>query len=53
MDDCLFCKIVNREIPSEITYQDDQITVFKNAGGAHLDLMVAAALVKRLQERRK
>lgn len=31
----------------------DQITVFKNAGGAHLDLMVAAALVERLQERRK
>ncbi|MEM8743772.1 MAG: dehydrogenase [Pseudomonadota bacterium] len=27
----------------------DEITVFKNAGGAHLDLMVAAALVERIE----
>lgn len=29
---------------------DDEITVYKNAGGAHLDLMVAAALLERLEE---
>ncbi len=28
---------------------DDEITVFKNAGGAHLDLMVAAALVEKIE----
>ena len=28
---------------------NDEITVFKNAGGAHLDLMVAAALVKKIE----
>ncbi len=28
---------------------DDEITVFKNAGGAHLDLMVAAALVRKIE----
>ncbi len=28
----------------------DEITVFKNAGGAHLDLMVAAALLDRLEQ---
>lgn len=26
--DCLFCKIINKEIPSEIVYEDDLITVF-------------------------
>jgi ornithine cyclodeaminase len=31
----------------------DEITVFKNAGGAHLDIMVAAALVDRLQGHRQ
>ena len=26
--DCLFCKIINREIPSEIIYEDDKVLVF-------------------------
>lgn len=28
MDDCLFCKIINREIPSEIIYEDDLTYAF-------------------------
>ena len=28
--DCIFCKIALREIPSEITYEDDQVIVFKD-----------------------
>ena len=28
MDDCLFCKIVKKEISSEIIYEDDKILVF-------------------------
>nr|WP_300002183.1 histidine triad nucleotide-binding protein [Tissierella sp.] len=28
MDDCLFCKIANREIPSEILYEDEEIVAF-------------------------
>lgn len=28
--DCLFCKIVNREIPSEFLYEDDDFVVFKD-----------------------
>jgi len=26
--DCIFCKIINGEIPSEIVYQDDEVVVF-------------------------
>ncbi len=26
--DCLFCKIINKEIPSEIIYEDDLVMVF-------------------------
>ncbi len=29
-DDCIFCKIAKKEIPSEIVYQDDQVTAFKD-----------------------
>ena len=29
----------------------DEITVFKNAGGAHLDLMIASALVEQIEAR--
>ena len=29
-DDCLFCKIVNREIPSDFLYEDDDFVVFRD-----------------------
>lgn len=28
MDDCLFCKIVNKEIPAEIIYEDVNVLAF-------------------------
>jgi histidine triad (HIT) family protein len=28
--ECLFCQIVNREIPSEFLYEDDDFVVFKD-----------------------
>lgn len=30
MSDCLFCKIVNREIPASIVYEDDQVVAFND-----------------------
>ena len=34
MTDCLFCKIIKKEIPSEILFQDETITVFKDINPA-------------------
>ena len=31
MNDCLFCKIINKEIPSKILYEDEDILVFMDA----------------------
>lgn len=28
--DCIFCKIINKEIPSSIVYEDDEILAFKD-----------------------
>ncbi|MCK2184829.1 histidine triad nucleotide-binding protein [Halomonas getboli] len=28
--DCLFCKIINREIPADIVYEDDQMLAFND-----------------------
>ncbi len=28
--DCLFCKIINKEIPSDIVFEDDQLIVIKD-----------------------
>jgi len=28
--DCIFCKIINKEAPSEIVYQDEKILAFKD-----------------------
>lgn len=28
MNDCLFCKIIKKEIPSKIIFEDDQVLVF-------------------------
>jgi histidine triad (HIT) family protein len=33
-DGCLFCKIVNKEIPSEFLYEDDSYVVFKDINPA-------------------
>ena len=30
MDNCLFCKIINGEIPSNKVYEDDEILAFKD-----------------------
>lgn len=30
MSDCIFCKIINKEIPAEIVYEDDQVLAFKD-----------------------
>ena len=30
MDDCLFCRIANKTIPSSIVYEDDQILAFND-----------------------
>lgn len=30
MSDCLFCKIVNREIPASIVYEDDRVLAFRD-----------------------
>ena len=40
--DCLFCKIVNKEIPSRFLYEDDDLVVFKDihpAAPVHLLLV--------------
>ena len=39
MENCLFCKIINKEIQSEIILQDENVTVFKDinpAASVHL-----------------
>ncbi|NLL81542.1 MAG: histidine triad nucleotide-binding protein [Tissierellia bacterium] len=28
--DCIFCKIINKEIPSEIVYEDERVVAFKD-----------------------
>ena len=30
MEDCIFCKIINREIPSDIVYEDENVLAFKD-----------------------
>ncbi|HOJ10468.1 MAG TPA: histidine triad nucleotide-binding protein [Clostridiales bacterium] len=30
MEDCIFCKIIRKEIPSSIVYEDDSVIAFKD-----------------------
>lgn len=30
MQDCIFCKIINKEIPGTIVYEDEEILAFKD-----------------------
>ncbi len=29
-DDCLFCKIINKDIPADIVYEDDKVLAFRD-----------------------
>ena len=30
MDDCIFCKIVRKEIPADVCYEDERVMAFKD-----------------------
>jgi histidine triad (HIT) family protein len=30
MEDCIFCKIINKRVPSDIIYEDDELVAFKD-----------------------
>ena len=30
MEDCIFCKIINKEIPADIVYEDDEVLAFRD-----------------------
>lgn len=34
MKDCIFCKIINKEIPSEKVYEDEKVLAFKDINPA-------------------
>lgn len=34
MEDCIFCKIIRKEIPADIVYEDDEILSFKDINPA-------------------
>lgn len=52
MDDCIFCKIINGDIPSDKFYEDDKVFVFRDINPkakVHL-LMVPREHVESLNE---
>ena len=34
MSDCIFCKIISKEIPSSVVYEDDRVLAFKDISPA-------------------
>ena len=41
MSDCIFCMIAQKELPSEVVYEDDKICVFKdNAPQAPVHVLI-------------
>ncbi|MBQ9619253.1 MAG: histidine triad nucleotide-binding protein [Neisseriaceae bacterium] len=52
MSDCIFCKIIQKEIPSTIVYEDDDMLAFKDihpAAPVHL-LLIPKKHIASLQE---
>ena len=52
MEDCIFCKIINGEIPSEKVYEDEEILAFKDinpAAPVHI-LVIPKKHIKSLLE---
>ena len=36
MQDCIFCKIIKKEIPGTIVYEDEEILAFKDIHPVHI-----------------
>ena len=54
MDDCIFCKLANGDIPTDMVYEDDMIAVFRDASPqapVHM-LMVPKCHVASLEDRK-
>lgn len=34
MNDCIFCKIINKEVPSKIVYEDEKVIAFNDVNPA-------------------
>jgi histidine triad (HIT) family protein len=52
MTDCLFCKIINKELPADLIYEDDQLVIFKDIrpkADVHL-LVVPRLHIKNLNQ---
>ena len=30
MEDCVFCRIIRRELPADVVYEDEQVLAFKD-----------------------
>jgi histidine triad (HIT) family protein len=35
MSDCIFCKIINKEIPAEVVFENDKVLAFKDIQPSH------------------
>lgn len=35
MSDCIFCKIINKEIPADIVFENDKVLAFKDIQPSH------------------
>ncbi|MDO5686549.1 MAG: histidine triad nucleotide-binding protein [Neisseria sp.] len=52
MSDCIFCKIIEKSIPSEVVYEDDKMLAFKDirpSAPVHL-LLIPKKHIASLQE---
>lgn len=52
MTDCIFCKIANGEIPSELVYEDDRVVAFNdlNPQAAHHVLIIPTQHIETLND---
>lgn len=50
--DCLFCKIIHREIPADIIYEDDQVVAFNdiNPQAPHHSLIIPKRHIATLND---
>ena len=49
-NDCIFCKIVKKEIPASIVYEDEELLAFKDINP--IDKVHLLIIPKRSEERR-
>ena len=52
VEDCIFCKIIRKEIPASIVYEDDMVVAFKDINPVAKIHIIVIPIYQKMQDKK-